>query len=328
MRTQFIFAALFTAALLAGCGGAQSPALPQAPSAHVQAHRVSASSGDLLYVVNGTYSDVEVFTYPNGKHVETLTGLSEPSEACSDDNGNVFVTNYNDPPAVYEFHHGAKKPTQVLSVSSNALSCAVDPMTNNLAVSYIDGIAVFPNEFGTPTLYPSAIYEYFGSISYDGSGNLFVDGSYQNKYFRIWELPVGEGSFLNVRFPKGQLDGYEAQIQWDGQYITLEDTLYNTILRVEFSSEGVPQPGYVNGTVVGDIAFDNCFGNTDGLSWIQGSALIVPCETITRKYGVHGYAYPEGGKPKRLLHAGKRLVGGPFESVTISVPPGSARTRQ
>lgn len=54
MRSASIIRGLVTAlsvALLAGCGGTQSDAVPPATSTQSRAHQPSGSSGDLLYVV-------------------------------------------------------------------------------------------------------------------------------------------------------------------------------------------------------------------------------------------------------------------------------------
>src|ERR1700729_644904 len=90
-------------ALLAGCGGTQSQGTgtsdmaPQsrAPVGHAEPDSSwmspEAKSHDLLYVVSG--SNVDVFTYPGGTLVGTLTGFEYPLGLCSDSNGNVWIAN-------------------------------------------------------------------------------------------------------------------------------------------------------------------------------------------------------------------------------------------
>src|ERR1700727_305617 len=82
-------------ALLAGCGGSQP--LIGAPRAMLSAKSAQAGnplngarSGDLLYVSENSQGAVEVFTYPSGRLVQTLSVLA-PWGLCSDSNGNVFI---------------------------------------------------------------------------------------------------------------------------------------------------------------------------------------------------------------------------------------------
>src|SRR5580698_7441740 len=119
---RFVLSVCVAAAML-GCGGSQPPtgapgALLPPPAAAYAYRRVESSmppevkgaySGDLLYVSDTGANAVEVFTYPAGAEFQTLSNISEPGPLCSDRDGNVFITSYNDD-EVYEFTHGTKKP--------------------------------------------------------------------------------------------------------------------------------------------------------------------------------------------------------------------------
>lgn len=317
-----LWALVAVLSLSAGCAGAQTQgAVPLVSNATAVSKDVY--SGNLLYVSEDDQGAVEVFTDPGGQLVQTLT-ISGPWGLCSDSNGDVFIPSLATD-EILEYRHGAKRPFQILQAGGRAESCSVDPTTGNLAVVWYDseaeGVGIFPNASGSPTNYYAPWGSVFWYCGYDGSGNLFIDGEGQSQFKQpMWELPAGSSQLLTIDFPHQQFDG-GTEVQWDGQYITVQ-TSYKTISRLAFSSQGGTLPDHITGNIVGVTTYENCVAV--GQSWIQGSTLIVPCESIfTKRWGVHGYAYPQGGEPsKHFLHAGKRLVGkGPFEGVTVSVPP-------
>ena len=81
------------AAMLAGCSGSQPPigvpgAMPQTSAIATYADR-GKSHGDLVYATGA--GDTYVLSYPAGTLVSTIhTGGAAD---CSDDKGNVFITN-------------------------------------------------------------------------------------------------------------------------------------------------------------------------------------------------------------------------------------------
>ena len=129
LHTGRLAIATFTATTIfafAGCGGARSTgAMPQtaAGSAQTAANPGSKSGGDLLYVDDGgtDYSGAYAlaYTYPQGKHVATLTGFRRLTGECSDANGDVFIVapgeELSNPTTVYEFAHGGTSPIAELS---------------------------------------------------------------------------------------------------------------------------------------------------------------------------------------------------------------------
>jgi streptogramin lyase len=82
-----------SAALLAGCAATQLPFA--APGAMLQSHgsrmQRAGTSGDLLYVTRPPSRSVDVYTYPAGNQVGTLTGFTNPYGICSDAQGNVWI---------------------------------------------------------------------------------------------------------------------------------------------------------------------------------------------------------------------------------------------
>ncbi|MGB7017038.1 MAG: hypothetical protein WBD69_13920, partial [Candidatus Cybelea sp.] len=173
-------------------------------------------SGDLLYATGGCGGTC-VLSYPNLKLVGTLS--TNGSDACSDGQGNVFLTEGAE---VEEYAHGGTSPIATLNIpgGENARGCSVDPETNNLAVTFTGSdtdLAIFANEQGTPTQYTTHIGAMY--CGYDDNGNLFIDGLNDQKP-AFAELPKGSSEFTVLSIPESV--GAPGQVQWDGKYITYE----------------------------------------------------------------------------------------------------------
>ncbi len=109
----------------------------------------AARNIDLLYV--SKYDDVDVFSYPAGKRVGTLTGFQSPGGLCVDKAGDVFVTNFG-ASNIVEYAHGGTKPIATLSDPyQEPDDCSVDPTTGNLAVANIGGsVSIYEGARGHP----------------------------------------------------------------------------------------------------------------------------------------------------------------------------------
>ena len=226
MNNRYTLAIIATLALT-GCGTQVAPTGGAPQSATTAAHGKSwmlpeAKGEDLIYLsaAHGVY----VYTYPKGKHVGTLTAPDYPAYECADASGDVFITSVAGAPSqqgVYEYAHGGSQPINFLPLAE-ASACSVDPITGNLAViaTYGGKVYVYPDAQGTPTVYENDIY-LMTSPAYDSSGNLFVDGQYQEAGFALEELPQGGSSFEDIKV-QGSFDGdTDEPILWDGKYLGL-----------------------------------------------------------------------------------------------------------
>ncbi len=97
-----------------------------------------AKSENLLYISD--YYGVHIFSFPEGRHVGDIDDFVSPAGLCSNQAGDVFVT---DTPAyhVYEYAHGSAKLLKTLYdnyVHFNPIDCSVDPTNGNLAVAVLD----------------------------------------------------------------------------------------------------------------------------------------------------------------------------------------------
>ncbi len=162
---RYALSSCAAAALLAGCGGSQpsigapgalplSPAIGQYADGSGSWMLPEAKGEDLLYVSN-VYT-VTVYSYPRGRHVGTLRGFYRPIGECSDKAGDVFIANGD---TILEYKHGGTKPIETLTFSGyDAESCAADPATGSLAVTWDQGlsqgyVAIYRHASGSPILY-------------------------------------------------------------------------------------------------------------------------------------------------------------------------------
>jgi hypothetical protein len=250
-----------------------------------------------------------VLSYPKGDVVASIHITGHLYGVCSDNAGNVFATT-NDG-KVLEFQHGGTTSIATLSLpGTTAVACAVDPLTNTLAVVFLStdyNIALFSNESGSPSLYSSKIDSY--ACGYDNAGNLFVSGQVAGTIM-MSELASGQFTFVPLSI-NGKL-GLPGQVQWDGSHITYE------------SRAGAP-PSISRLTVSGSIA--TVVGTTylksktvrTSLSWIYNGKVLMPYSTKQvriKRIGV--WKYPQGGKRNNSIKFEKSGFW-VFQGVTVSV---------
>jgi DNA-binding beta-propeller fold protein YncE len=321
LRNTFGFGAITLA--LMGCGGSESPLgqgvsrLNAAPVA--VAHRGSwmspdAKQSDLLYVSDLTTGDVDVFSYPRGKPKGKLTGFNAPHGECVDAKGNVFITSAASS-QIFEYSHAGTKPIATLSDPGYTPSdCSIDPVTGDLAVANLlplgsgsGSVAIYKRAKGKPKLYiaSSALFMYY-SCSFDGSGNLFVDGSNMNgNQFEIAELPKGATALVAVTL--NQQIAIPGGVQWDGKYLAVGDQVCldcaSTIY--EFSMSGS------TGTKVGETNLSN---SCDVIRfWLQGKRVIAPNDCAPN---IMYFKYPAGGNSTKTITGVSQVVG-----ATVSQAP-------
>ena len=215
--------------MLAGCGGSQPPI--GAPGATPQTSRIAAPADrgkswmlpeakneDLIYATGGC-GGVCILSYPDGSMIGTVNISGSVQGACSDTQGNVFITNDTN---VLEFAHGGTSPIATLTLpGSNATGCSVDSKTGDLAVAFsgnTSDIAIFPQASGTPATYDTHLLTIY--CGYDNGGVLFASGYGNGDAPGISELAMGSPGF-SVLSVNGQL-GHPGQMQWDGKYMTFE----------------------------------------------------------------------------------------------------------
>jgi len=227
-------------ALLAGCVGPQPPisapgAMPQTRTIAEHSHSDGSwgyGKKDLLYVSDQNGSDVNVFTYPKGKFVGTLTGFTGAEGLCSDTLGNVWITTAEGTygtGTLVEFAHGGTTPVATLADPyGRPDACASDPNTGNLAVAngcadYSCGggngnVVVYAGGSGPPAKMLTPVWGTY-DITYDSAGNIFVAGYENYEDSRLAWLPNGSSSFQDFNLKPRNIAA--RGVEWDGAYLLI-----------------------------------------------------------------------------------------------------------
>jgi hypothetical protein len=271
--------------LLTGCG--ESQPLIGAPGSMRQMLAISTHAGrsgswmlpeaksqDLLYVSDANRGMVFAFSYPALRSLGTLTGFGSPSGECVDGSGNGWITNLY-PPEVIKYSHGGTTPIQTIDDSGQPFSCAVDPITGDLAVTNDYGVkgsvTVYPRGSGPPKVYTDPDIKHDLYVTYDGSGNLFVDGNSGKPL--IAKLSKGRDKLVTITLNRKKM--LPVSMQWDGTYLAIIGAYGVThrptvVDRVKISGR--------TGTIV-TTSFLKSHGYKDGdpvQYWIYGNAIVGP----------------------------------------------------
>jgi hypothetical protein len=316
-------AALVALSLLAGCSGAQTGS-PLDPSVRrvLRQLQPSALSPDgenarepLLYVSNASSGLITFLRFPENGHRHVLRAVPQPEGLCSDETGHVFVTSQTgNEGEIVEFPHASSKRVATLrDPRAKPVGCAVDALTGNLAVveasrSGKSGkVAIYAGAKGKPTTFSDPnIYSYF-ACTYDGDGNLYVQGTNGSGAVVFAMLPKAGKALstfsINVTMP------VVGGIAWDGTYLVAGG---NFSASNHFDIYQVAVSGST-GTVANTIQLDG--GSITGpLALYLGanSKIMSPC------YGtdVCIWSYPAGN---HWLHAVNLRDNG-NTGVTVSLP--------
>lgn len=259
------------------------------------------SSGPLLYIADIGSETVDVFTYPAGKPVGKLKGFQEPNGLCSDAKGNVFVTD-TDADSIREYPHGGTKPIATLNEKDAGglpVGCAVDPASGDLAVTnytnlYPQGyVEIFKHASGTPSVI-NALYRTF-YCTYDGSGNLFIDGFNNAGAASLGEIPQGSSTFTAIGLT-GSV-GWPGGISWDGSQLVVGDQFANKFVRSR-ATNMLYDVAITNGQANVTKSITLGGGKDIVQSWLQGKTVIGPDAT---NEDAAFFKYPKGGDATKSI---------------------------
>ncbi|HLY01426.1 MAG TPA: SMP-30/gluconolactonase/LRE family protein [Candidatus Cybelea sp.] len=236
--------AVAAAALLGGCGGAQSsaalsPFVPRQaggdvaltmphyvrrtvhPDRSVSSVSPNAKAAKmLLYVGDWSTNDVYLYDYKSGAPVGTLTGNDEPYGMCVDAKGDMYVANFGSG-TVNEYAHGGTL-IQSYSTAGELIGCAVDAKGDVAATSFDPGdVTVFAK--GNPeagTTYSDSACEYMWTMGYDDNGNLVGIGEYSS--IAVCALLAGSKTMTTLQ-TIGFTVWFAGGTTWDGKYLALGD---------------------------------------------------------------------------------------------------------
>jgi hypothetical protein len=213
--------AILVALALAACSGATPFGTP---TAHAAVHRPSTGpqtkvKGPLLFVSDVAAAEVYIYQLSTLKVVGTVTGLTQPQGECSDEKGNVWVTDAG-AGAVYELSHIGRLEN-TLTAPDYPVSCAWDAKTGNLAVMHLFGISgsqgvvtIYHKGSGTARSFQNPNQYYYNFGGYDTNGNLFFDGRAENGTFVLSELSKGAKKAFSIDLSGGTIY-YPGMVQWD-----------------------------------------------------------------------------------------------------------------
>jgi hypothetical protein len=205
--------------------GACSGAAPfGTPAAHATLHRSligpqPTAKGPLLFVSDVATAEVYIYQLPTLKVVGTVTGLTQPQGECSDQKGDVWVTDAG-AGAVYELSHIGRLEN-TLAAAEYPVGCAWDAKTGDIAVTHLfgisgsqGGVAIYPKGSGTPHSFQNPEQYYYNFAGYDTKGNLFFDGRAENGTFVLSELSKGAKKAFSINLRGGTIY-YPGMVQWD-----------------------------------------------------------------------------------------------------------------
>lgn len=321
------FCGLLTAfALITGCGGAGSSVNPAMQPNVVRANddrswiSPNAKTSDLVYV-SGQDTDVYVYAVPQYKLVGTLASfLNGIRSACADKAGDVYFVlatggNEAGPTKILEYTHAGTKPiATLLDPYVDSETCAVDPVTGDLAVintvlNDLPDLTIYKHGRGVPRSYPL----YTGGIvedppiscAYDDQGNLFIDGygladgGSANFSFALAELPKDGRTVRPVIMKyKGGKRGLTdpGGMTWDGKHLAIAQAWATTIYEFSVKDLNAVEAGFTPITWPSNAA-GNSNGPLDNLSQfaIQGDQLVAPIPFDNATSGIVIWKYPNGG---------------------------------
>jgi hypothetical protein len=259
-----------------------------------------------MYIADTFESLVYLFTYPSGKLVGTIGGLSEPGGMCADAKGDVWISNFT-ANEIQEYKHAGTQPIATLQLANQAvIGCSVDPTTGALAVdSFCHLLQTNCNSDGSVFIYSdirkqpqqygvlNAENVYF--CGYDAKGDLFVDAyAGPTGPFLLGELPKGGSTVQSVSLNRPIY--YPGGVQWDGKYLAVGDQeagneITSSVHQIEVKGS--------NGTIVGTTKL---LGTGDVLQfWIQGKTIVTPNIGIGQPNDARVFTYPAGGKPTTIF---------------------------
>jgi hypothetical protein len=222
-----------------GCAGTSGGTwLPNPPAGAAGRSQIldpaRAGKQALLYVPEASLGDVLVYRYDDGNGIERigqLGGFVYPAAPCTDKAGDVFIPD-EEAAHVVEYAHGATSPQRVYpDPKAFPIACAVDPKSGKLAVVNFKtyggdaNVVVLDPRAPSVMTYTDANFATGASASYDGSGDLFVNGLDGQSAYELDELVAGTTQLTPLRI-HGATMHVPGRLQWTGAHLLAGDQSY------------------------------------------------------------------------------------------------------
>ena len=218
---------------VAGCAPSANSASPLAPLAmrsvptavQSQSRRSwmlpEARAATLVYAVDSSTGEVNVYDYANGQQVGTISGDFIVSAAgCVDARGDVFLTAAGN---VMEYSHGGTTPLRTYTPDRGTIvGCSVDAK-GDLAISTSTpgGVVVYakgnPNHSKT---YSNSECEDQAAMGYDDKGDVIGAGNYDGVEVCAVLARARQETTLST---SGMTINSPNRTMWDGKYIAVSD---------------------------------------------------------------------------------------------------------
>jgi hypothetical protein len=181
---------------------------------------LTRANSPVLFVSDPGTADVYIYNMSTLKVIGTVTGFDQPQGECSDNKGNVWVTDAN-AQTIYQLSHTGRLENALSDSEGYPAACAWDRASGNLAVfdlfgvnSFSGDVLVYPKGTGTPTLRRNPAQYFYNFGGYDAAGNLFFDGRDTNGKLMLSELPKGAQSAFTIKLSGGTIY-FPGMVQWD-----------------------------------------------------------------------------------------------------------------
>ena len=181
--------------------------------------RLAKTKAPALFVSDAETASVYIYDLATLAVQGTITGLAQPQGLCSDNKGNVWITDAA-AQLVYEVTHAGRLENELQVTNGLPDACAWDRATGDLAVMILfDGSAagrvlVYKHASGGASSYTNPNQYYYGFGGYDAKGNLYFDGSDAEGNFMLSLLAKGATSAKTVAVTGGTIY-YPGMVQWD-----------------------------------------------------------------------------------------------------------------
>lgn len=211
---------------------------------------------------------------------------------CVSKTGDVFIADQQFSRVRVYAHGGTKLLRSVADPGYSPLGCAIDPVTGNLAVTSYTGakhhgsLAIYPSAMGPPKVHFDLNIPHMFYCSYDGAGNLYLDGLSKSRAVVVGELAKGASGIQTLTLD--QTIANAGGVQWDGTNLAVGDVSASVIYRFKITSG--------KGTKVGSTPLD-------------GSAFVdefrIEKQTVVAPDYINGkvrfYKYPAGGSATKTI---------------------------
>ncbi|HEV3092123.1 MAG TPA: hypothetical protein VGX91_11860 [Candidatus Cybelea sp.] len=252
----------------------------------------------LLYVSDDSTDDVQVYDYPAGTLVGTLTGFATPGGLCVDPARHIlFVTN-TDASNIYVFKFGATSPFEIIpDTGEYPVSCSIDPANGHLAVANYEttggtagSISIYPPPFTTSTVYADPSMKHFYFVGYRPNGRLYADGINTGNTFQLDRFYALV--FATMALTPGITT--PGNVQWSGTTLVVGDQTGNLFYRYTIAGlTGTAPPAstftaacdvlqfFINGAGAKIVGPDNCGAPPNAYTYAfpAGGAAIAPFVT-------------------------------------------------